>query len=52
MQTESRLFSSAPIALKMAVAIGIGMLVGMEREWSNREWSNKDVGVRTFAIVA
>ena len=36
-----------PIALKMAVAIGIGMLVGMEREWSN-----KDVGVRSFAIVA
>jgi len=31
----------------MAVAIGIGMLAGMEREWSN-----KDVGVRTFAIVA
>jgi uncharacterized membrane protein YhiD involved in acid resistance len=47
MQTESPLFSSAPIALKMAVAIGIGMLVGMEREWSN-----KDVDVRTFAIVA
>ena len=47
MQTESSHFSSAPIALKMAVAIGIGMLAGMEREWSN-----KDVGVRTFAIVA
>jgi uncharacterized membrane protein (DUF4010 family) len=31
----------------MAVAIGIGMLVGMEREWSN-----KDVGVRTFAIIS
>jgi uncharacterized membrane protein (DUF4010 family) len=31
----------------MAVAIGIGMLAGMEREWSN-----KDVGIRTFAIVA
>jgi uncharacterized membrane protein (DUF4010 family) len=36
-----------PIALKMAVSVGIGMLVGMEREWSN-----KDVGIRTFAIVA
>ncbi|MGA2374496.1 MAG: DUF4010 domain-containing protein [Candidatus Sulfotelmatobacter sp.] len=36
-----------PIALKMGVAIGIGMLAGMEREWSN-----KDVGIRTFAIVA
>jgi uncharacterized membrane protein (DUF4010 family) len=31
----------------MGVAIGIGMLAGMEREWSN-----KDVGVRTFAIVS
>src|SRR5580658_7890752 len=47
MQSESAHFPATPIALKMAVAIGIGMLAGMEREWSN-----KDVGVRTFAIVA
>jgi uncharacterized membrane protein (DUF4010 family) len=47
MQTESAHFPTAPIALKMAVAVGIGMLAGMEREWSN-----KDVGVRTFAIVS
>lgn len=47
MQIESAHFPATPIALKMAVAIGIGMLVGMEREWSN-----KDVGVRSFAIVA
>jgi uncharacterized membrane protein (DUF4010 family) len=47
MQADSAHFPTAPIALKMAVAIGIGMLAGMEREWSN-----KDVGVRTFAIVA
>ncbi len=47
MQTEPIHFPATPIALKMAVAIGIGMLAGMEREWSN-----KDVGVRTFAIVA
>jgi uncharacterized membrane protein (DUF4010 family) len=40
-------FPPSPIALKMAVAIGIGMLVGLEREWSN-----KDVGIRTFAIVS
>jgi uncharacterized membrane protein (DUF4010 family) len=40
-------FPAGPIALKMAVAIGIGILAGMEREWSN-----KDAGVRTFAIVA
>jgi uncharacterized membrane protein (DUF4010 family) len=47
MQSESAHFPATPIALKMAVAIGIGMLAGMEREWSN-----KDVGIRTFAIVA
>jgi uncharacterized membrane protein (DUF4010 family) len=47
MQTESIRFPVTPIALQMAVAIGIGMLVGLEREWSN-----KDVGIRTFAIVA
>jgi uncharacterized membrane protein (DUF4010 family) len=47
MQTEPAHFPVSPITLKMAVATGIGMLVGMEREWSN-----KDVGIRTFAIVA
>ena len=47
MQFDSTHFPATPIALKMGVAIGIGMLVGMEREWSN-----KDVGVRSFAIVA
>jgi uncharacterized membrane protein (DUF4010 family) len=47
MQTESVTFPATPVALKMGVAIGIGMLIGMEREWSN-----KDVGIRTFAIVA
>ncbi|HET7871031.1 MAG TPA: DUF4010 domain-containing protein [Terriglobales bacterium] len=47
MQSETIHFPATPIALKMAVAVGIGMLVGLEREWSN-----KDVGIRTFAIVA
>ena len=47
MQMESMRFPATSIAVKMAVAVGIGMLVGMEREWSN-----KDVGVRSFAIVA
>jgi uncharacterized membrane protein (DUF4010 family) len=47
MQTDLAHFPATPIALKMAVAIGIGMLAGMEREWSN-----KDVGIRTFAIVS
>jgi hypothetical protein len=47
MQIESIHFPATPIALKMAIAVLIGMLVGMEREWSI-----KDVGVRSFAIVA
>jgi uncharacterized membrane protein (DUF4010 family) len=47
MQLEFTHFPVSPTALKMAIAVLIGMLVGMEREWSN-----KDVGVRSFAIVA
>ena len=39
--------ASAPVAIKMAVSIGIGMLIGLEREWANKE-----VGIRTFAITA
>lgn len=35
------------MSIKLAIAIGIGMLVGLEREWSQ-----KDLGTRTFAIVA
>jgi len=34
---ETTHFPVTPIALRMAVAIGIGMLVGMEREWSNKD---------------
>jgi uncharacterized membrane protein (DUF4010 family) len=40
-------FPAALIAIKAAVALGLGMLVGLEREWSN-----KDIGVRTFAMTA
>jgi uncharacterized membrane protein (DUF4010 family) len=40
-------YPAAPIALKLAVSVGIGMLVGMERKWSHKE-----AGIRTFAIVA
>jgi len=34
-------------ATKLALSLGVGMLVGFEREWSR-----KDVGVRTFALTA
>jgi len=34
-------------AAKIALALAIGLLIGFEREWSN-----KDAGIRTFVIVA
>jgi uncharacterized membrane protein YhiD involved in acid resistance len=38
-------FPAVEIAVKVAVAIALGVLVGFEREWSN-------IGVRTFAMTA
>jgi uncharacterized membrane protein (DUF4010 family) len=40
-------FPTDQIALKLVTSLGIGLLVGFEREWAN-----KDVGVRTFALVS
>ena len=40
-------FDVGGIALKIAVAVGIGMLIGLERNWSHKE-----VGIRTFSIVS
>jgi len=40
-------YAAAPVALKMAASVGIGMLIGMERKWSHKE-----AGIRTFSIVA
>ncbi len=40
-------FYPTDISIKLAIAIGIGMLVGLEREWSQ-----KDLGTRTFGITA
>jgi uncharacterized membrane protein (DUF4010 family) len=40
-------FSPINISINLAIATGIGMLVGLEREWSQ-----KDLGTRTFAITA
>jgi uncharacterized membrane protein (DUF4010 family) len=44
---EPAVFPPVDISTKLAIAIGIGMLVGLEREWSQ-----KDLGTRTFAIAA
>jgi uncharacterized membrane protein (DUF4010 family) len=40
-------FPAMEIAVKAALALALGLLVGFEREWSN-----KDIGVRTFAMTA
>jgi uncharacterized membrane protein (DUF4010 family) len=40
-------FPPAEMAAKFAASLGIGLLVGIEREWSN-----KDLGARTFALTA
>jgi hypothetical protein len=40
-------FPPADISVKLAITVGIGLLVGLEREWSQ-----KDLGIRTFAIAA
>jgi uncharacterized membrane protein (DUF4010 family) len=40
-------FPAIEIAVKAVLALALGMLVGLEREWSN-----KDIGVRTFAMTA
>lgn len=47
MNDEFLHYPAAPIALKMAVSLGIGMLIGMERKWSNKE-----MGIRSFSMIA
>lgn len=44
---EAARFIPSDIATKLTIALGIGLIVGFEREWSN-----KDLGVRTFALVS
>ncbi len=40
-------FVPLDISIKLAISLGVGLLVGLEREWSQ-----KDLGARTFAIAA
>jgi uncharacterized membrane protein (DUF4010 family) len=40
-------FPNNEISLKIVLAIGVGLLVGLEREFAS-----KDVGVRTFSLVS
>jgi uncharacterized membrane protein (DUF4010 family) len=44
---EATRFPPGTVALKIAIALAVGMLVGFERESAN-----KDAGVRTFSLTA
>lgn len=44
---QNQPFPAPAIALKVAITLALGLLVGFEREWSN-----KDIGARTFAMAA
>jgi uncharacterized membrane protein YhiD involved in acid resistance len=46
MQQSIQGFPPDEIATKLLLSLGIGLLVGFEREWAH-----KDLGVRTFAIT-
>jgi uncharacterized membrane protein (DUF4010 family) len=41
------IFPPYEVAIKIAIALGVGLLVGFERAWAHKE-----VGVRTFSITA
>jgi hypothetical protein len=45
--TSNPPFPVREIAIKVALTLALGLLVGFEREWSN-----KDTGTRTFAMTA
>src|SRR6202161_2531675 len=47
LQGGSTAFPPAVTAVKLAVALAIGLLIGFEREWAH-----KDFGVRTFSLTA
>jgi uncharacterized membrane protein (DUF4010 family) len=40
-------FPASDVAVKIGITVALGLLVGFEREWSN-----KDIGARTFAMAA
>jgi uncharacterized membrane protein (DUF4010 family) len=44
---SSPAFPLETTAIKLAVALAVGLLIGFEREWAN-----KDFGVRTFTLTA
>jgi uncharacterized membrane protein (DUF4010 family) len=47
LHAESAPFPPVVTAIKLSIALAIGLLIGFERQWSN-----KDFGVRTFSFTA
>ncbi len=47
MQETLSSFPPIEIATKLLLSLGVGLLVGFERQWSR-----KDIGVRTFTIIS
>jgi uncharacterized membrane protein (DUF4010 family) len=47
LHVSANAFPPGITAVKLAVALGIGLLIGFERQWSH-----KDFGVRTFSLTA
>lgn len=47
LHAESASFPPVVTAIKLSIALAIGLLIGFERQWSN-----KDFGVRTFSFAA
>src|SRR5262245_54530165 len=40
------------LAFRLAVAVGLGLLLGLEREWAKRDEITSFGGVRTFPLIA
>ena len=40
------------LAFRLAVAVALGLLMGLEREWAHRDESTSFGGVRTFPLIA
>src|ERR1700677_2080177 len=47
LQLDETGFPPLEITTKLLISLGIGLVVGFEREWAH-----KDLGVRTFAITS
>lgn len=51
-QTDQFQISQADFLIRMLITIGSGLLIGLEREFSNQKENEIFVGIRTLSIVA